>query len=186
MGAVTMDALDCSIAMDSEVQMQLQPAAAAATAAAPAAEDDVPHLPLELLALIVTTIPRGELASLRLSSSQFAAAAAPLLDSITFRQWPDKACSLKRLQHATRLNLDINLPLIGAIDASSGVDSSSIARSSSSCRMDASPDAEDAWQQLQQLVSWMKKFCRQGPCDAAAIWILCCTVACAVGYGCAL
>jgi hypothetical protein len=143
--------VDFYVAMEPEVQQQLQPAEAAAAAA----EDDVPHLPLELLALIVTTIPHAELASLRLSSSQFAAAVAPLLDSITFRQWPDKACSLKRLQHATRLNLDMNLPLTGVMNAASCVhsSSSSIGSSSSSCGMDASPDAEDAWQQLQQLVS---------------------------------
>jgi hypothetical protein len=151
MGPVNAYDVDFYVAMEPEVQQQLQPAEAAA--AATAAEDDVPHLPLELLALIVTTIPRAELASLRLSSSQFAAAVAPLLDSINFRQWPDKACSLKRLQHATRLNLDMNLPVTGAMDAASCVDSSSIGSSSSSCGMDASPDAEDAWQQLQQLVS---------------------------------
>jgi hypothetical protein len=153
-----MDTAEWCALTDSEVQEQLQPAAAAAAAAAPAAaaaaEDDVPHLPLELLALIVMTMPRAELASLRLSSSQFAAAVAPLLDSVTFRQWPDKACSLKRLQHATRLNLDMHLSVSCVTSAGLSIDSSSIGSSNSSCGMETSQDADDAWQQLQQLVSW--------------------------------
>jgi hypothetical protein len=153
-----------SVSNDMQLQaLQVQTAAAAAAAAA---DDDMPHLPIEVLALIAKTMPRIELAALRLSSTQFAAAITPLLDSITVREWPDKACSLKRLQHATRLNLDISLPgnvthdalIVTSSSSSSGdgsnnsMDDSSIDSSCSACTACAA-NAEDLWQQLQQLVS---------------------------------
>jgi hypothetical protein len=148
---------ECCGATELQAQQQ-QPAAA---------EDEMPHLPIEVLALIVKALPRAELATLRLSSTQFAAAVTPLLDSIVLRAWPDKACSLKRLQHATRLNLDMSLPGACKEDASSARESStssSMQGSSSSSKICAA-DAEELWQQLEQLVS----FTCQDVCSTSAL-----------------
>lgn len=130
--------------------------AVSGTAAATSAMVQLPQLPADALATIMSHLPFEDLERLRLCCTQFAAAADPFIKGITLRQWPTQPFSIsKRLLHICALDIEIPLTSVSLGGGEPDVPLEQRKHSSSSSShhsVAARPAASDPWQRLESVI----------------------------------